>query len=260
VAVLAKAFARDDNPEKRLELTEHLAELRSRILRSIVYLAAGAILCYFYFKPLYRFLFYPMERVISGQNEWKIVFMQFTQPFFVVLQISVVAGFIVAAPLITMEAWAFISPALTREEKRPLRYVAPLGVALFFGGVSLAYWVAQFAIGWFTSYINWFPRAVLYQDPKAYVLFMLKMMGVFGLIFQLPVVLMFLAWVGLLTSKMMKATWRHAIVGISVVGLMITPSNDLFTMFMMIIPVIVLYLGSIWLVQLVERKRARQAR
>ena len=84
------------------------------------------------------------------------------------------------------------------------------------------------------------------------------MMAVFGLVFQLPVFLSFLAWVGILKSSGMKKTWRHAIVGISVVGLVITPSNDLFTMAIMIVPVILLYLGSIWLVQLIERKRARR--
>jgi sec-independent protein translocase protein TatC len=253
-----KAKPQLNDEEKRMELTEHLAELRSRIIRTILYVTAGASICYFYFKPIYAFLFYPMQRAIEGRADWKIVFTHFPQAFFVVLQISIVAGLIVVAPLVTYEMWAFLAPALTREEKKPLRYVAPLSVALFMGGVALAYWVAQFAIQWFVGYVSWFPNGVLYQDPKAYVMFILKAMGIFGLVFQLPIVLMFLAWIGILRSEGMKKSWRTAVVGISVVGLFLTPSNDAFTMLMMIIPVIGLYLGSIWLVQVIERSREKR--
>lgn len=251
-----KSAAQDD--DKRLELHEHLAELRARIMRALLFVAAGAVICYYRFKQLYGFLFRPMEHAMRAhKSEWKIVFQHFPQAFFVVLEISVVAGCILASPFVIAEAWGFISPALTRNEKKPLKYVAPLSIGLFVAGVSLAYWVAQFAIDWFVSYIEWFPNGVLYQDPKAYVLFMLKMMGIFGLVFQLPVVLIFLAWVGIVRSAGMKKSWRTAVVGISVIGLIVTPSNDMFTMLMMIIPVIILYLASIWLVQLVERRSHR---
>lgn len=247
---------RDD--EKRMELTEHLGELRARIIRSLLYLTGGATICYFYFQPIYRFLFRPMAAAMQGRSEWKIVFKHFPEAFVVVLQVSIVAGLIIAAPLITMEMWGFVSPALTREEKRPLRYIAPFSVFLFACGVALAYWVSRFAIGFFVGYIAWFPNGVLYQDPAAYVMFILKIMAIFGLVFQLPIVLMFFAWIGLLRASMMKRSWRTAIVAIAVLGLFVTPGNDAFTLLMMIVPVFILYLGSIWLVQMVERRRERR--
>ena len=261
VAAREQKPQREPHDEKRLELTEHLGELRSRILRCILYVAVGATVCYYQFQPIYAFLFRPMNHAMQAhKTEWKIVFTHFTQAFFVVIEISIVAGLILAAPLVLTELYGFIAPALTKEEKKPLRYVIPLSISLFIGGVVLAYWVAQFAIDWFVDYVRLFPQGVLYQDPKAYVMFMLKMMGIFGAVFQLPVLLMFLAWVGILRSEGMKKSWRTAVVGISVVGLIVTPSNDAFTMLVMIIPVILLYLGSIWLVQLIERKRAKQMR
>ncbi len=244
---------RDD--EKRLELTEHLGELRSRILRSLLYVTLGGVVSYYLFSPIYKFLFRPMTAALHGHKDWRIVFTHIPDAFFVVLEISIVSGFIMAAPLVIMEAWGFIGPALTREEKKPVRYLAPLSALLFVAGVALAYWVAKYAFGWFLGYVDLFPNAVLYQDPKAYVIFMLKMMGIFGLVFQLPVALAFLAWIGILRSAVMKRSWRHAVMGISVVGLIVTPSNDFFTMAVMIIPVIFLYLASIWLVQFIERKR-----
>jgi sec-independent protein translocase protein TatC len=112
-------------------------------------------------------------------------------------------------------------------------------------------------MNWFLSYVSLFKGAVLFQNPRVYVIFMLKLMGAFGLVFQLPVVLMFLAWVGLLKSATMKRSWRHAVVGISVIGMIVTPSNDAFTMLIMVIPVVFLYVGSIGLVQLMERRSMR---
>jgi Sec-independent protein secretion pathway component TatC len=80
----------------------------------------------------------------------------------------------------------------------------------------------------------------------------------FGIVFQLPVVLMFLAWIGLVTSRMLKQNWRYAVVGCSVVGAVATPSNDAPSMLMMVVPLIFLYFGSIWLVGIVERIRAKR--
>ncbi|MCC6728793.1 MAG: twin-arginine translocase subunit TatC [Chthonomonadales bacterium] len=246
--------------EKRMELTEHLGELRTRIVRCLLYLAVSAAACYLLFQPIYGFLFRPMaEALVESKTTWTIAFPNFTEAFFVVLQISVIAGAIVVSPLITMEMWGFIAPALTPRERRPLRFVAPLSVVLFVSGAVLSYWLASFAIDWFLGYLRMFPGgAVLYQNPRTYVLFILKLMGAFGLVFQLPVVLMFLAWAGILQSQSMVRSWRYAIVGISLLGAVVTPSNDAFTMVMMTIPVIVLYVGSIWLVRLIERRRERE--
>jgi sec-independent protein translocase protein TatC len=260
-----KARMRKDDPhadDKRMELTEHLGELRSRIMRIILYAVIGTIVSYYKFKPIFNFLNEPFLRGLKN-SPVKVVwaFTDVMTAFFVVLQISVVAGIILTAPLIILEIYGFIAPALTRQEKRPLLYVAPLSVVLFAGGVALAYWVAPLAVSWFIDYVALFgPNTVLNQDPQKWVLFMLKMMGIFGAVFQLPIMLMFLAWIGILRSAGMKRTWRHAIVAISVLGLIVTPTNDWFTMLAMIIPVILLYLGSIFLVQLIERKRERDQR
>ncbi len=252
----------DNEPEddKRMELSEHLAELRTRIMRSILYAIVGSIAGYYLFKRIYNLLYSPMAHALGDAHvEFKIAFGHFMEPFFVVLQISVVAGLIMVSPLVILEMWGFIRPALTRKERRPLRWIVPLSVTLFVLGVLLAYWIAQFAMSFFLEFVPLFPKAVLYQGPKTYVLFMLKLMGIFGLVFQLPVVLMFLAWAGLLTSASMKKSWRHAIVAIAFTGLMITPTNDAFTMLMMVIPVFALYLGSIGLVRIIERKRESKA-
>lgn len=254
-----KRSTAEEDEDKRMELSEHLAELRARIIRSIIYVILGSIISAFFVKPIYDFFYRPMEVAIKGREvEFKIAFTHFTEPFFVVLQICVVSGLILTSPLVILEMWGFIRPALTRQERRPLRWIVPMSIVLFVSGVSLAYWVSRFAMRWFVGYVHLFPSAVLYQGPKSYVVFVLKLMAIFGLVFQLPLVLMFLAWAGLLKSETMKQYWRHAIVAISFLGLMVTPSNDAFTMLMLITPVFLLYLGSIWLVRLVENARAKR--
>jgi len=246
------------DPQKiRAELIQRLGDLRGRIIRLLIYLVIGSCIAYTFFEPIYRVLFRPMQAALAGRTEWKIVFTHFPQAFFVVLQLSVVAGFVLMLPLVTLEMWGFLSPVLSWREKRLLRIVAPFSILLFAGGVALAYFVAQSAIGWFTGYVEWFPQGVLYQEPKAYVVFMLKVMAVLGLMFQLPLVLMFLAWIGLIHSAGMKKYWRHAIVGIAFVGMLVTPTNDAMTMLMMVVPVFCLYLGSIGLVRWVEKRRTK---
>lgn len=247
--------------DKRMELTEHLGELRSRLIRIILYLVAGSTVCYYFFKPLYRLLFWPMEQAIKASGKpMQFLFIDFINPFFVVLEISVVAGLILTLPFITLELWGFIAPALTRQERKPLRFVAPAAFLLFLCGVALSYYVSRSAITWLISFVDYFPNAVLMQDPKKYVMFMLKIMGIFGLMFELPVVLGFLAHVGIVKSAAMKKYWRHAIVAIAFVGMLVTPTNDVMTMLMMVVPIFILYLGSIFLVQFIEKKRAQRTR
>jgi sec-independent protein translocase protein TatC len=187
----------------------------------------------------------------------KFLWLSITEPFMVQMQISLVGGLILAIPFITMELWGFVAPGLTPEEKKGFHLVVPLSVMFFLLGLTCAYLILPSAFGWFASFIR--PDAGLQQSPVRYITFVVKMLLAFGLVFQLPVVLMFLAWVGIVTSDMLKKNWRAAIVATSVIGAVATPSNDAFTMLMMAIPLAILYFASIWLVALVERIRARRS-
>jgi len=110
------------------------------------------------------------------------------------------------------------------------------------------------AIRWFLSYLADIPGAVLFQNPLTYIVFTVKMMLAFGLVFQLPVVLMFLGKVGIITSALMVKYWRQITVGLFTVAMVVAPSNDPGTMLALAIPLTLLFLGSIWLVRLVEPK------
>lgn len=250
----------DAKEEKKAELTEHLAELRTRIIRSVVYALAGMAVMYFLYQPVYNLLAAPITQVIQDRQHRvpnpsglpTFVYNSFTEPFFMMLQIVMIGGLVLALPFIVMEAWGFIAPALTPSEKRGAHFVAPMSILLFLGGVTCAYLVLRPAVRWFLSYLP--PQAVLLQNPMVYIVFAVKMLLVFGLIFQLPVVLMFLGKIGILTSAFMIQYWRHISVGLFTVAMVVAPSNDPGTMLALAIPLTLLFFGSIWLVKMVEPK------
>jgi sec-independent protein translocase protein TatC len=237
-----------------MELWEHLSELRGRIFRALLYVAVGMVVCWFFYNDLRAFLEVPLRQVLG--NDLKFLYTNVSQPFMVRMQISLVAGLILALPLITLEMWGFVAPGLTREEKKGFHVVVPLSILFFMLGVTTAYLILPNAFRWFVSFIE--PGETLEQNPLQYVVFVVKMMLAFGVVFQLPVILMFLAWIGLVSSKMLKENWRTALVLTSVLGAVATPSQDAFSMLLMALPLAALYFASIWLVGMVERMRSRQ--
>ncbi len=304
----------NSSQDKRMELTEHLGELRTHIIRSIWFLILGAIIAYQFFGPIYGMLYRPLNREMSRVNEIRMkeqvkhqsqdapehmrplllkiphavhnpptqeefnnladaveyvrehpvatpmmatIFKSFYEPFMVQLKISIVVGFIMVLPLVVWEFTKFILPALTAQERKPLRMLVPLSAILLALGVTVAYITMFYAMGWFLGFLDNFPQpAVLMQDPNDYVLFLLKMMAAFGVAFQLPVVLMGLAFAGIVTSKGLLKQWRWGVV-LSVLGGVFTPANDPMSWALMVFPLLGLYFGSFFLVRHVERIKAK---
>jgi sec-independent protein translocase protein TatC len=242
------------NAEREMELWEHLAELRGRIFRALLYIAIGMIISWAFYRQLRGFLEVPLRQVLG--NDLKFLYTNVPQAFMARMQISLVSGLILAMPFITLEMWGFVAPGLTREERKGFHVVVPLSILFFLMGVTMAYVILPNAFRWFVSFIE--PGETLEQNPLQYVVFVVKMMLAFGIVFQLPVVLMFLAWIGVVTSQTLKENWRTALVLTSVLGAVATPSQDAFSMLLMAVPLAGLYFSSIWLVGMVERMRSRQ--
>ena len=299
-----------------MELTEHLAELRTHLIRSIWYLVVGAVVAYNLFAPIYHLLYRPLEKEITKLNEARIqkevalqvknapaqlrpdiliiphathnpptqeefnrladavewirkhpvatplmssIFRGFTEPFLVQLKISMVVGVIVVLPAIMWEFAQFVLPALTPKEKKPLKFLVPLSIILVIFGVIVAYVTMFFAVGWFLTFLDNYPQpAILMQDPNEYILFLLKMMAAFAISFQLPVVLMALAYAGLVTSDGLWKQWRWGLV-IAALGMVFTPANDPWSLALIAIALLILYFGSIILVKFVEKARNKQS-
>jgi len=299
----------EHSDDKRMELTAHLQELRSRIMRSLLYLVAGAILAFVFFKPIYKFMSKPIsatmqvmireraKRDLAEQSNPNVpkgdifvppdpigpgeqvtpekfnqlrtailwmrshpvsvpmvgsVFKNFPEMFLVQLEVSILVGFICTLPLIMWELAQFIIPALTRDERKPFRVLIPISIFLTACGITVAYCTLFFAMSWFVSFLDSFSSdAALLQNPADYIMFFIKMMAAFAVAFQLPVVLMVGGYLGLVSSKGLVKNWRWGIV-LAALGGLLTPANDLPSMALMAIPLLLLYFGSIILVKMVE--------
>lgn len=308
---MAARSREDKYDDKRMELTEHLGELRTHIIRSLWYMVIGAIVCYNFFGPLYGAMYRPLEKELRQHNEaslkrnvqhgrtpnaskdvlilpkalhdppsreefqqlvdaveWVyehpsaqpymgIIFKNFYEPFTVKVTIGIIFGLILASPFVVREFALFLLPALTPSERKPLRILVPLSTFLLLCGVTVSYLTMFFAMGWFLSYLSDFPvGAALMQDPNDYIMFFVKMTAAFGIAFQLPVVLMGGAFMGLVTSKGLIKNWRWGVL-LAVCGGVFTPGNDPMSIFLMVGPLLILYFLSIVLVKMVEKSRAK---
>ncbi len=250
--------------ERKAELTEHLAELRTRLIRASIYVFVSMGLVYAFGASIQGLLMAPIQHVIEARSHTLgagqlpaglISYKNFTDGFFLRLQVATVGGLILSLPFILLELWGFIAPALTSQEKQGVHLVAPLSIILFLMGLSCAYFILPMAVHWFLSFIP--PGAILMQDPLVYIVFVVKLLLVFGLLFELPVVLMFLGKIGIINSALMVKYWRQIAVGLFTVAMVVAPSNDPGTMLALAIPLTLLFFGSIGLVKMVEPKPPR---
>jgi sec-independent protein translocase protein TatC len=238
--------------EREMEVMEHLAELRTRLLRCVGVILIACCIVWFYYLPIYHFFTAPFIHELA-KHGGHVVFSNWLEGFFIRMKISMYGGIVVSAPFWILEMWGFVSPALTPEERRPIRYLAPLTIVLFAMGVILAHLILPMAFRWAMGYIP--PDVELLQHVNDYIELLAKMYLAFGLCFELPIVLMFLAWTGIINANLMRQYWRQAVLIIMVVAAIVTPSNDPITMLMCAIPMAILYLMSIVLVDKTIAKR-----
>jgi sec-independent protein translocase protein TatC len=247
---------------REMDFFEHLEELRNRMLRSLAYLIVGMIVAWFVREQIFNFVRQPLAVGMSmvtwpeGQ-EPKLMGPQVTTGFVFAFQVALFGGLLFAFPLILLEAWLFIEPALLDHERKYALVVLPFALALFAGGVAFCYKIAPVGIAFLLKFQKGFEMTPL-LNLADYMRFIMRLFIIFGLVFQLPLVLMFLSFVGLVSSDQLIQKWRYAVVAIFVVAAVATPTTDPFTMTIMAGPVIVLYGLSIILARLVERARRRR--
>jgi sec-independent protein translocase protein TatC len=207
-------------PEKVMTLVDHLTELRTRIVRSILAVIAGSII---------GFLIAPQVRqVLVAPLPASALPLQVLGPgdaFGIQLRIAVVVGIVLAMPVLLYQLWAFVAPGLTPTERRALRPWIPLALFFFILGVSIAYAILPFAIGFLLAFTDAVIVAHLAAPP--YFDFVTTMFLAFGLLMEFPIVLYALARVGILSSARLRTSRRMIILGIAVFAAIATPGGDL---------------------------------
>lgn len=235
---------------------DHLDELRSRLIRCLVALGVASVLGFFLVTELelIRLLEAPILDLIPGD---RLLFTNPTTPVVVTFKLAFVAGIVLALPVLFYQAWAFFSPALLEEERK---YVIPglwVGFLLFLAGLAMAYFVVlPLGLEFLLNFQSGSLEPIITVDE--YLSFATRMLLAFGLIFEMPVVLVLLSLVGVVDADGLRRYRRHGLVAIALVAAILTPA-DVGTMLMMMAPMVILYEASIWLVVLVDRGRGRRS-
>ena len=244
-------------------LLEHLVELRTRIIRSLIVFFAAFLLCYFFAKDIYGFLVQPLADALAGQPNRHLIFTALYETFFTYVKVAMFGAICVAFPYIAAQLWLFIAPGLYKNERRaflPFLFASP---AMFLLGASFVYYLMlPYAIRFFLGFESPGGHGTLPIELQAkvgeYLSFVMTLIFGFGLCFQLPVLLTLLGRVGLISSAQLAGARRYAIVGVFAVAAILTPP-DAFSMLSLALPLVALYEISILCVRLIEKKRAEEA-
>lgn len=247
-----------DPEEFRLSLVEHLDELRTRIIRSIYMLLIGWVVGWFAFEKINPMLERHLQSLIKPTGvSYKEAFLDFTGPFFLQLKLSFVVGLFIVGPLVIIQLWGFVKPGLKPSERKPFAVIGPFSVFLFALGCYFCWLILPTTISWFVGFgAAAFPGTEIIQEKGKLTSFVFNMMLAFGLCFQLPLVVYFLAMIGLLPPESLNKYWRHATVVIFIVSAVVTPSQDPISMLTMAVPLCILFVISVLAVRITHRRRA----
>jgi sec-independent protein translocase protein TatC len=238
----------------RMPLTAHLEELRTRIIRSLLGIAAGFLASYGFSEWLVAWLLKPLTAIRPDQA--LVIGTGVTDAFFTKLKVAAVAGVFVASPIVFYQAWQFIAPGLYERERRVALPFSAAATFFFVSGAAFCYYLVfpvafRFFLDEFTS-VGISPQIRVSE----YLTFTSRMLLAFGVTFELPVVTFFLARIGLVTHRMMIAGARYAIVVIFIVAAVLTPGPDVASQMLMATPLLVLYALSIGIAYMVGRPAA----
>jgi len=245
-----------------MSLMEHLTELRKRIIRSALYLIGGFFLMWGFHERIYGLMERPIRFALTQHHmPTQLNYFNPIDPFNMYLEITFLAGCIVACPFVLYEVWLFISPGLYQNEKR---YVVPFMTAtigLFLAGAYFGYrWVYPGSLDFLLSFNKDFRPLIEINEYTS--LFLTVILGL-GITFELPILIMFLALFGIVSPKFLWKNFRYAILLIFIVAAIITPTSDVLTMCVFASPMLILYLVGIGVAYMVHpatrKKRAAKA-
>ena len=255
----------DDEKESMptMGFLDHLEELRKRIVRSAIAVAAGTAVCWIYREKIYAFMQKPIMDALHMQGlPEKLVYLNPIDPFNLYLKISMLAGLFLTSPFVLYQVWMFISPGLYRREKR---YVMPF----------MASTISLFTLGGYFGYRIAYPRALEFFVVRfngqfqpmitinEYTQLFLSIVAGMGLIFEMPILVFFLAFLGIMSPGFMLKNFRYAILVIFIIAAIVTPTPDVVNMCIFAAPMLALYalsIGVAWLVHPKQRAARKEKR
>ncbi|MEU7835982.1 MULTISPECIES: twin-arginine translocase subunit TatC [unclassified Nonomuraea] len=246
--------ARD--PEGRMPLMDHLRELRNRLLVATIAVVVGIIIGWFFFDPVWAILKAPYCDTLQSQQLVKghcsLVYSGIFQSFFITLKVSAMIGLVLASPVWLYQIWAFVTPALYRSEKRYTVVFLILAIPLFALGAVLAYLIMHTSLGFLLSFSLEDTVATIGIDD--YLDYVLIMIAIFGVSFELPLFLVFLNLIGVLSHATVAKHRRMVIFLMFVFGAVITPGGEPIAMMALAAPMVVLFAAAELFMYVRERR------
>lgn len=242
----------DDN--KKQPFLSHLAELRKRLITSAIAVGIGFGISYVFSERLFRILISPLKANMPEGD--RLIFTNLPEMFFAYIKTAFITGIFLSAPVIFYQLWLFIAPGLYRREKRFVIPFVLFSSILFVGGALFGYFVVfPFGFRFFLGFANEYIQAL--PSVKQYFSFSIKLLFAFGIVFELPVVVFFLAKMGVVTATLMRKKRKYAILLTFVTAAILTPP-DVITQCMMAGPLIVLYELSIIIASIAGREKVTE--
>jgi sec-independent protein translocase protein TatC len=250
------AEAKKPEPEEEVHLTfwEHLAELRKRLARALIGVGVGMLAVGIYSSEIFRWVMDPvLASLPEGQRQ--LHFTSYLEPFFVYLKVALYGGFFAAAPWVLWQLWLFVAPGLYKKEKKMVVPFLLSGTLLFYAGAAFCYFlIMPYAFPALAQIAGDDMKPIL--TMKEQLSLVLGMLLGFGIVFELPVILGFLALVGLISADFLAKYRRHAIVANVFLAALITPTGDPFNLALMAVPMILFYEVGILVARILGKKRA----
>ena len=227
--------------QEKIPFTEHLEELRKRLIVCFIAVGIGFVLSYGFKEKLFQILTRPLISVMQTGD--KLIFTGLPEAFFTYLKVAFLSGIILATPVIFYQFWMFVAPGLYDKEKRHLIPIIFLSTFFFAGGAFFGYFIVfpygfKFFLGFASEIIQPLP------SMREYLSFASKLLLAFGLVFELPLIITFLARLGMVSVSFLKKNRKYALLLFFVGAAILTPP-DVVTQIMMALPLILLYEISI---------------
>lgn len=251
----------DEVEEKKMPLLDHLIELRQRFLYSGLAFILALIIGVAFSRPIFRFLMVPLEMVYEGQTGRRMIYTGVMEAFTTYLWVGVYTALCIAFPIIASQIWMFVAPGLYRNERKAfLPFLIATPIMFILGAAVLYFFILPVALRFFASFEEIVSQGQqglsiqLEARISEYLDFVLKLILAFGLSFELPVLLVLLARVGIVSAAQLASKRRYAIVGVVTFAAIVTPP-DVFSQLSLAGPMYLLYEVSIIIARMIERKR-----
>ncbi len=241
------------NVSDEMTFMEHLGELRRRLIIAGLSIFGAVVVAFFIYTYLIHFLVKPLCDV--KPKNCQLIALSPLDGLAIRMKISFYCGLILSSPMWTWQIWSFITPGLTKKEKR---YAIPIiisAIVFFIFGCVVAFITYPHALG-FLSNIGGTEITPSYTADR-YINLLLNLMGIFGLTFEFPVILLGLMLVNVITPQQLSKIRKWAIVGVTAAGAILTPSSDPFSMFALAVPLYIFYEGAIIVGRIVKRKKKK---